>query len=394
MANNRLPGMESKTTGKSLNRFALNTFDRYLLSRFFYVFTIAFVATICLYVVIDGFSNVDSFQKSHAGESSLEIALVMGRYYLHQVSLLFDMTAPTISLVAVVTVFALLLRNGELNPILASGVPTYRLSVPLVVGVLGINLLVFANQEIVMPQIAHFLQAGHGKDDSHALPVHPCYDGSLVHIAAESAYLADQKIVDVQVTLPSPEVVTDLATMAANEALFYPETDDRPAGWVLKDVVPDIHSLPLTEHGRTLVRPLQNQRDVFLITDATIDQLCDRTKSFQFLTTRELMGRIRNPTQGVAVLTSQMSHFHNRLLQPFLNVLAVFVVLPIILQKESYGIVLNFAICLLVMGGVTVLGEVAIFVSQSSLLSTELASFVPIIVCGLIATATSEMTRT
>lgn len=372
----------------------MNTFDRYLLTRFVYVFTIAFVATICLYVVIDGFSNVDSFQKSHKEKSGFEIAFVMGRYYLHQISMLFDMTASTISLVAVITVLALLLRNGELNPVLASGVPTYRLSIPLVLGVAVVNVAIFANQEVIMPRIAHFLQAGHGKDESHSLPVHPCYDGSLIYIAADSAYLAERRIEDVQVTLPSPEVVADPATMAAAQAVFYPEKGQRPAGWVLKDVSPPLETIALTQHGRKLLRPLENRNDAFLVTDATIDQLCDRTKSFHFLTTRELVGRIRRPTQSVAVHSSQTAHFHSRLLQPFLNILSVFVVLPIILQKESYGIVLNFAMCLLVMGVVVVLGQAAQFVSQSSLLSTELASFIPIIASGLLAAGMSELIRT
>jgi len=40
----------------------VTTFDRYLLRRFWHVFGIGFFATVGLYVVFDGFTNVDAFQ--------------------------------------------------------------------------------------------------------------------------------------------------------------------------------------------------------------------------------------------------------------------------------------------------------------------------------------------
>jgi len=43
------------------------TFDRYLISRYLQIFLILFVSVFGLYVVIDGFSNVDEFQEHAAG---------------------------------------------------------------------------------------------------------------------------------------------------------------------------------------------------------------------------------------------------------------------------------------------------------------------------------------
>ena len=40
----------------------MNTFDRYILRRFWHVFAIGFVATFGLYVVFDAFTNADEYQ--------------------------------------------------------------------------------------------------------------------------------------------------------------------------------------------------------------------------------------------------------------------------------------------------------------------------------------------
>ena len=45
----------------------MTIFDRYLLGRFTWVFVVLFVTTFGLFVVIDGFTNVDAFQEESDG---------------------------------------------------------------------------------------------------------------------------------------------------------------------------------------------------------------------------------------------------------------------------------------------------------------------------------------
>ncbi|MCA9029063.1 MAG: hypothetical protein KDA86_28035, partial [Planctomycetaceae bacterium] len=103
------------------------TFDRYLLNRFLFMFAGFFAASMGLYAVVDGFTNLDAFQSATHGESTSAMLTFMGRNYLYRTSWVFDLIGPTLITTSAVAVLALLIRHGELNPLLAAGVPTYRL---------------------------------------------------------------------------------------------------------------------------------------------------------------------------------------------------------------------------------------------------------------------------
>ncbi len=47
------------------------TFDRYLYSRYTYVFVVFFAASMGLFAVVDGFMNLDDFQQNNEGTLSM-----------------------------------------------------------------------------------------------------------------------------------------------------------------------------------------------------------------------------------------------------------------------------------------------------------------------------------
>ena len=53
------------------------TFDRYLLRRYLHVFIILMISMYGLYVVIDGFTNIDEFQE--VSDDAWVVARTMGR---------------------------------------------------------------------------------------------------------------------------------------------------------------------------------------------------------------------------------------------------------------------------------------------------------------------------
>ena len=61
------------------------TFDRYLYSRYAYVFVVFFAASMGLFAVVDGFMNLDDFQQNNEG--TLSMLMRMGTHYLYQSSL-------------------------------------------------------------------------------------------------------------------------------------------------------------------------------------------------------------------------------------------------------------------------------------------------------------------
>src|SRR3984957_14875336 len=133
------------------------TFDRYLIARYLQIFLILFVSMFGLFVVIDGFSNVDEFQEH--SKTTLDLLSRMASYYAYQSTQFLDMCGPILTVIDSMIVFALLLRNSELHPILAAGVPTWRLLLPIILSTAFVNGLMTANQELVIPRIAVMLRA-------------------------------------------------------------------------------------------------------------------------------------------------------------------------------------------------------------------------------------------
>ncbi len=369
------------------------TFDRYLLRRYLHVFAILLVSMYGLYVVIDGFSNIDEFQQ--ASDDPWVVAQLMGRFYGFQFSAFFDMLGAILSVVSVIVVFGLLQKHGEIAPILAAGVPTFRLIRPFLFGTIFVNALIVANQEFIIPDIAHVLQAERAEPESDGKNVEPIYDYiTHIRIDGRELFLADQRVEGANFVLPVPEVAMDLITLNAQEARFREATDERPAGWHLKEITPRFSELPLTTVGKRIVLPMESTDDVFVVTDISFDQLSNRNTNYKYVGTSELIERIRNPAFGTASVRAQIIHLHSRLVTPLANVLCIFVAVPLILRKESRSLVANMAICALVLGVVYGLTQGFLYCGRVNWLPADLSAWASPILTGVLGAWLTELTQT
>lgn len=360
------------------------TFDKYLLRRFLYVYLVLLVSTYGLYVVIDGFTNVDAFQDT--SQSITAVMQNMASYYAYQSSLFFDMIGSILAVTAVMVVFAMLLRQGELHPILASGVPTRRLIRPMVIGTLLVTIGVLLNRELVIPSVAYSLQAPRRADESRTRTVEPVYDhASHICILGRGLHLADRKLIGAQFVLPVPDLAEKLTTLTTEQATFYPARDERAAGWLLKDVQPPRDTLSLTPLGRKVVRRVKDPGDLFVITDISFEQLCYRSQSVQYASTGELMRRIRNPTFGTASVRGLVLNLHVRLMQPFINLTAAVLAVPLIVRRESFSLILNLAFCSIVLGAVYVAMEVSFYLGRANIIDPAIAAWTPVILSGTLS---------
>ena len=90
----------------------LSTFDRYLIRRFLYVFAIFFASTMGLFVIIDAFTHADEFQVRGGGGADaglMPLLTKVGMHYLYQSSIFFDLVAPFLAIISVMTVLTMLL---------------------------------------------------------------------------------------------------------------------------------------------------------------------------------------------------------------------------------------------------------------------------------------------
>jgi lipopolysaccharide export system permease protein len=367
------------------------TFDRYLIARYLQIFVILFVSVFGLYVVIDGFSNVDEFQDHSA--SALNLLARMGSYYGYQSTLFLDMCGPILTVIDAMIVFALLLRNSELQPVLAAGVPTWRLLVPVIISTVVVNGVMTLNQEFVIPRIADVLQTPRDSLMKGAIQIEPLTDPSSgIHIDGQDLSLNPQFIKNAQFVLP-PDIAQEMTTLKATEAVYYAASDEHPAGWRLKNVETPFSQLALTKEGRKLVLALQNPKELYIVSELSFDLLYNRLQSSKLISTAELIHRLQSPAFGQATVRLAQ-HLHARLVRPLANILAALLAIPLILRKESRGLITNMALSAAVLTAMLAVSEAVAYCGRTGSLTPELSAWIPIFLAGTLFTWLSGIMQT
>lgn len=368
--------------------------DRYLLQRFWQAFFVTFLALFGLYVVLDVFTNLDEFTKDSTGFRG--IVVDMAKFYGYRACAFFESVGSLVSVMSALMALAMLLRHGELNPILSAGVPSYRLAVPLMMGNVVVSMLLVANQELVIPRIAEHLQARPGQSAEASDKIRPAWDfATNLQILTGKLYLKSRKLMDAEFVLSVPEHVKELVTLKAESAIYHPKSDKQPvAGWYLTNVSTKFADLRLTARGRKVVLPVDSPDDLFIATDISFDRLVNRNKFFENLSTRELLENARNPSFGILSLRAQTVHLHSRMTRPLFNLMVVLMIVPVIMRKESRGLVVNLALSL----GLTTFSlgmqQCCSYLAQGGIIRLDLAAWLPVMISGVLASWFSGFIRT
>lgn len=375
----------------------MTTFDRYLLRRFWHVFLIGFAATYGLFVIFDAFTNVDEFQ----GKDHRALSLVVSRmveYYSLQSFVFLDLIGPTLAVISVMAVFALLQRQREVYPVLSAGVPTYRLAMPVLVGVLSVVLVITVNQELLIPRLADRLQVNRGQAKATIQRVEIARDFvSEITVTGRKLDLPERRIEDAEFMLPVGRVVHEPVTLRASQAIHFPARGERPAGWLLKNASPSFDDINLTGRGRTLVHSdtrNPESHDLFVVTDVTLDQLHGRGTSSKFLSTADILQRIRNPAFGLASIRGLTERLHERLTRPLGILLFALIVVPLTMKKESRGLIANMALATLVMGALFGVAQASMGLGRINVIPLALAAWVPIALAGTFAVGLAGRVQT
>jgi len=373
------------------------TFDRYLLRCFFHTFGACFITTYGLVIVIDLLENLDEFLTRNGDRGTLSLMQSIVECYAYQSVFFIDRAGPALTIVALMVLLILLQRSGELHPLLAAGIPMYRVLAPLMLAASGVYLLLALNQEFVVPQIAHAAYETRGGGDATRHNVESFTDHSTrISIDGQAIRLSNRTIDKAAFVLPAPGLVTEITILEAPTATFFPARGRRPAGWLLRDALPATEDLKrrLTEAGKEVVRIAPNSRNVFVVSSVTSDQLCQRSSSYSLLSTTELLQRIQCPAFGMVSVHRLVLHFHARLVQPLLNIIAVFVVVPLMVRRESPGLVADSALCGFVLAGLFGIVQVSQFLGVAQIVPADLAAWLPVVAGGAISAWLSGVIRT
>lgn len=372
----------------------VTTYDRYLLSRFLYIFAVFFVAAIGLFTVVDGFTNLDDFQVRTDGFG--ELFLRMTQYYGYQSLLIVDLAGPTLCVISIMCVLAIFLKNGEVHPVLAAGVPTYRLTLPLVIGVLLVNAMLIANQELVLPRIAPHLQGHHGDTAASEQKVREQYDPKWwIFVTGKSAIPAEKRIHHPKFQLPAQTLAQDFVWIEAEDAIYKPPVNG-VGGWHLINLKTDISDLGLTSSGEEIVIP-QPDGSLFIASTLTFDQVSRQTSNYRLVSTWSLIQRLQLPAGSLISRRALLTHLHSRLTRPILILIGAFIVVPLIVRRDKMGPmaqVTNIATCMLTLGVVFGISMGTQFLGQSGLLRPDQAVWGPLVLSGSFAGWLSGIVRT
>ena len=371
----------------------MTLFDRYLMTRYWHAFWITFAAMLGLFVVIDMFTNIDEFTKQ--GKPVTAVVLDMSQYYFYRACAFFDTVGTVISYLAAMMVLAVIQRHGELSPILSAGIPTYRLAKPMVLSTMFISALLVINQELVIPRFANELQLRPGQDATSSDKIKPVYDFSTgLLIAGGRLFFRTGKLSETEFVLPTPEIAHELTTIHSTNATYRRRPDLKRSGWILQGAEPKFDEISLTPLGRETVFPGEGPDELFIATDIGLDQLMGQNKSYAFLSTRELLDRVRNPAYAAVSIRGQSLQLHTRFTRPLLNVLGVLLIVPLIVRGESRSLVTNIALCIFAMLLQVGLTEAFHYLGTARVVRLDLAAWLPVIVSGTTAAWLSGLIRT
>ncbi len=358
--------------------------DRYIFVEFVRVFCICFVTFLGIFVVADFVNHFDELvrhAKSHGG-----MGQVLWEYYGAKVPWFFDFIGRIVGLVAAVFAATSLQRNNEMAAMMAAGISRWRIVKPLVFAVGLVAVLGVLNRELLIPKLGEriFADARNLAGDKSE-EIHPQYDHATgIFMEGESIVTATKAI-----TKPTFHLPNDLAprgtVIVAEEAMRIPREGNRPAGFLMSGVDKEktgINQTVVKNETLVVAHPSDvewlKEDQLYVVTDLPFDQLRSNGNWKQCASTLNLINVARNDSLDTGADVSVA--IHSRILQPVVDMLLLFLGLPVVLSRESRNAFIAVGSCMLVVTVfvVSVLGLQSL--GSSYLIAPSLAAWLPVLI--------------
>ena len=131
----------------------MTTLDRYLVRSFLGSYVTLLLVGIGLYVFSDVIVNLDEYTNI-PNVTALGVLRKIADFHGYKLPLYFHQLGGVTMAVAAAFACAMMLRHNELTPLISSGVPLQRLTVPILGSSLILVILWLVNSEVVMPSLA------------------------------------------------------------------------------------------------------------------------------------------------------------------------------------------------------------------------------------------------
>ncbi len=325
--------------------------DRYVARTFLGGYLILIAVGMGMYVLFDLLVNLDEFTKNPA-LSPGQVFSNMFDYYTGNLPLYFSQLGGPMMTIAAAFTLAVMLKNNELTALIASGMPLQRLVAPLgVCAVLLVGLWI-ANQELLLPRVAHLIvrKRDYGAAEK-AIGVSCARDDNNSIITALRMYPSEQRLYKVfiiepvrQVEQASGQIVERPGNLiVADSARYDPQRqvwkldrgsriragDAGQGGLQASIVYEPVESYPLNLTPDQLVVRQKSEWATLL----SVDQMT------------ELINAGRLPNKPAIVMAR-----HVRLTQPLLQLVLIALVVPFFLVREPTSVLAAGGQALLVGG--------------------------------------------
>lgn len=355
----------------------MSIMDRHVAKMFLSGYLILLAVGIGLYILTDLLVNIDEFSEDDT-LALTELLRLVGDYYVCNLPLYYSQLGGPLMAIAAAFTLGVMLRNNELTPLAAAGVPLQRLVVPLAACSVLLVAAWMANRELIVPRLAHKIARNH--DDivgKRTEGVQCARDDNNAILSAASLSPEDDVLKGVYIIEPDAE--GNPRHLITADAGHY----DRAAKvWRLKRGVRLPMYDPLDQPGLDhAIRPQFIDEYAFSLSP---EQLALRRNSqwSDLLSIRQLNALLQSRNLANRP-TIDMSR-HARLTQPLVQWVLLLLALPFFLTREPTNVMAAGGKSLL-MGGLFFLMA---FVAQSVVKdasSAALITWLPILVFGPLA---------
>jgi lipopolysaccharide export system permease protein len=369
----------------------MHIIDRYMLRQFLKVFVICFLSLTGLFVVIDGFGNLEEFI-SYSKNSGNGLLAVMGKYYAYRTLWFFDRTSGILALIAAMFTVTWIQRHNELTALQAAGIGKGRVVKPIVIAALIVAALAVLNRETIIPAVSENLSRSAqdlGGSAGKTVQMKRDVDTDIT-LHGQKTFADKQRI-----HLPSFHLPSTLdehgAQLAAEDAFFLPAKGEIPSGYLLVDVkrprgLDRQKSLFIGERP-IVFTPVDvdwlKPGEVFVVSSVSFEQLAGGSSWWQYESIWGLIRGLRSPSAdfGANVRVA----IHSRLVQPFLDGTLLLMGLPLVLARGNRNIFLAIGLCSAVVIGFMSLVLGCQYLGSSYLISPALAAWLPLMLSAPIA---------
>ena len=326
--------------------------DRYILRSFLFNFIGWCLCFVGIFVVFDLFTNLDSLIQ--AGKVAQNIPKVIFLYYFFKSIPIVMLLGSVLCLVAAMVTVATLMRNNELVPIQAAGIPTLRIIRPLVIAVLCITVMFCVIRELLLPNIQdRIVMEAADFAENRGVPINVTIDGETgINILGNRVFRSDKRISEPEFVFPRT-VAKQTLHLTAEEALHQPATRSRPAGYLLTGVRDQnvLQGPSLMWEGKPIIITPMDADDLapdqcFVVSNVPFESLASRD-AWRYASVWTLVSAAQNKSLDVG--TSIHASIHSRLTQPILDMTLLFLGLPLLLASRDRNVFKAVGLCSLIL---------------------------------------------